>query len=76
MNGYTPSGCGLVRLIFPQTGSTMVDNGRHMAWVLYTDPTGILQEYMGARPFPGHSQAIPRQFPSIPPESDGAVTNR
>jgi hypothetical protein len=49
-------------------GNVMVpvlsETGSLMAYLLYPDPTGILQELYCSkaipRPFPGHSQAIPR----------------
>jgi hypothetical protein len=44
----------------------LTETGSLMAYVLYPDPTGILQELYGckaiARQYPGHCQAIPRQF--------------
>lgn len=52
-------------------GNVMVpvlsENGSLMAYLLYPDPTGVLQESYSckaiARPSLGHSQAIPRPFP-------------
>src|SRR5688572_1924160 len=41
----------------------LTETGNLMAYLLYPDTTGILQEYMCARPSSGHSQAILRQYP-------------
>src|SRR5687767_1387293 len=48
-------------------GNVMVpvlsETGSLMAYLLYPDPTGILQGSMGVRPSPGNTQAISRQYP-------------
>jgi hypothetical protein len=41
----------------------LLDTGCIMAYILYPDSTGILQELMAARPSSGSTQAITRQCP-------------
>ena len=43
----------------------LYNTGSGMAWIVYTDSTGILQELMVARQSPGNTQAITRQCPGL-----------